>query len=47
MIAKILVTGEELPADMLQDYEELYLETVLPKNYNWLGKLKAFFRFTN
>jgi len=47
MLAKILVEGKELPENILQEYEELYIDTVLPKNYNWWGKVKAFFRFTN
>lgn len=47
LLAKILVEGKELPENILQEYEGLYIDTVLPKNYNWLGKLKAFFRFTN
>jgi len=47
LLAKILVQGKELPANMLDDYESLYSDTVLPKNYNWWGKLKAIFRFLN
>ena len=46
-LAKILSRGDELPQNMLDDYEEIYKTTVLPKNYNWLGKLKAFFRLIN
>ena len=46
-LAKILSKGDELPQNMLDDYEEIYKTTVLPKNYNWLGKLKAFFRLIN
>ena len=46
-LANILSKGEELPHDMLIDYEKIYQTTILPKQYNWLGKIKAFFRFTN
>ena len=47
LLAKILSEGNELPKNMLQDYEELYIDTVMPKRYDFLGKLKAFFRFTH
>jgi len=47
LLAKILVQGKELPANMLDDYENLYSDTILPKNYNWWGKLKEVFRFLN
>lgn len=46
-LAKILSAGNKLPQNMLQDYEAIYKTTVLPKHYNWLGKIKAFFRFLN
>ena len=46
-LAKILSDGNELPHNMLKDYEDLYIDTVMPKRYNFLGKIKAFFRFTN
>ena len=44
-LAKILSEGKELPANILDEYEKLYSETVLPKNYNWWGKLTSLFRF--
>jgi len=47
LLAKILSEGNELPKNMLQDYEELYIDTVMPKRYDFFGKLKAFFRFTH
>lgn len=46
-LARILSEGNSLPQNMLNDYEEIYKATILPKEYNWLGKLKAFFRFLN
>ena len=46
-LAKILSEGNELPHNMLQDYEALYMTTVMPKRYDFWGKLKAFFRFIN
>ena len=47
LIAKILSQGNELPQNMLKDYEDLYIDTVMPKRYDFFGKLKAFFRFIN
>ncbi len=47
LLAKILSQGKELPENMLDDYEALHMETFLPKQYNWLGKLKSIFRFIN
>ena len=47
LIAKILLQGNELPQNMLKDYEDLYIDTVMPKRYDFFGKLKAFFRFIN
>ncbi|MCQ2958043.1 MAG: hypothetical protein MJ180_03965 [Candidatus Gastranaerophilales bacterium] len=45
LLAKILSQGKELPANMLDVYENLSSGTVLPKTYNWWGKLTALFRF--
>lgn len=45
MLAKILSDGNPLPQNILDEYEDLYIDTVLPKNYNWWGNLKALFRF--
>lgn len=45
LLASILTKGEELPENMLEEYEALYKDTVLPKHYNWWGNLRSFFRF--
>ncbi len=45
MLAKILSGGNSLPQNMLDDYEYLYKETVMPKRYDFFGILKSFFRF--
>ena len=47
MLAKILSDGKQLPQNILEEYENIYIDTVLPKNYNWWGKLKSIFRFIN
>lgn len=44
-LASILSKGEELPQNILDEYEELYKDTVLPKRYNWWGNLRSLFRF--
>ena len=44
-LAGILSKGEELPQNILDEYEELYKDTVLPKRYNWWGNLRSLFRF--
>ncbi len=44
-LANILSKGEELPQNILDEYEELYKDTVLPKRYNWWGTLRSLFRF--
>jgi len=46
LLAKILSKGDILPQNMLDEYEEIYIDTVLPKTYNWWGKIKELFRFT-
>ena len=45
-LASILSEGNELPQNILDEYEELYKDTILPKKYNWWGKLRSLFRFT-
>lgn len=45
LLASILSKGEELPQNILQEYEELYKDTILPKKYNWWGNLRSLFRF--
>ena len=44
-LAGILSKGEELPQNILDEYEELYKDTPLPKKYNWWGTLRSLFRF--
>lgn len=43
-LASILSKGEELPQNILDEYEELYKDTPLPKRYNWWGTLRSIFR---
>ena len=45
LLANILSNGNELPQNILDEYEELYKDTILPKKYNWWGNLRALFRF--
>ena len=45
LLAKTLSTGASLPPNILDEYESLYIDTVLPKKYDFKGYLKAFFRF--
>ena len=45
LLAKILSQGKELPANMLEEYENLYIDTIMPKKYNFWGTIKALFRF--
>ena len=44
-LASILSKGDELPQNILDEYEELYKDTPLPKRYNWWGTLRSLFRF--
>ncbi|MCR4880377.1 MAG: hypothetical protein K6A44_00265 [bacterium] len=44
-LASILSGGGELPQNILDEYEELYKDTVLPKRYNWWGNLRSVMRF--
>ena len=46
-LAGILSKGEELPQNLLDEYEELYKDTTLPKRYNWWGTLRSLLRFLN
>ncbi|MFA6989918.1 MAG: hypothetical protein WC197_07595 [Candidatus Gastranaerophilaceae bacterium] len=46
MIANILKEGEELPGNIIQNYDEYYEEVYLPKSASWLNTLKNLFRFT-
>lgn len=45
LLAKILSQGKKLPENMLEDYENLYIDTVMPKKYDFWGTIKALFRF--
>ena len=45
LLAKTLSAGLSLPQNILDEYENLYIDTVLPKKYDLKGYLKAFFRF--
>ena len=44
-IGKILLNGEPLPENILQEYENLYEETVLPKKTTFKEYIKSIFRF--
>ena len=45
LLARILSAGEELPQNILDEYEEFYKDTPLPKKYNFWGNLRSVFRF--
>ena len=45
LLARILSAGEELPQNILEEYEELYKDAPLPKKNNFWGNLRAVFRF--
>ncbi len=47
LLAKILSQGKALPQNMLEDYEKLYIDTVMPKRYDFWGTIKSLFRFIN
>ena len=44
-IGKILLEGSPLPENILQEYENLYEETILPKKISIKEYLKSIFRF--
>ncbi len=45
LLSKILSQGKELPSNMLEEYENLYIDTIMPKRYDFWGTIKALFRF--
>ncbi len=44
-LGKILLQGEPLPENILQEYESIYEETILPKRATIKEYLKSIFRF--
>ena len=47
MIANILLEGQELPYNIIQNYDEYYEETILPKGSSWKSTIKSLLRFIN
>jgi len=45
LLGGILSKGEELPQNILDEYEEIYKDTPLPKKYNFWGTIRSIFRF--
>lgn len=47
MISQILETGEDLPDNIIKNYEKYYKEANIPHSNNAVGNIKRFFRFLN
>ncbi len=47
MISQILETGEDLPDNIIKNYEKYYKEANIPHSNNAAGNIKRFFRFLN
>ncbi len=47
MISQILESGEDLPDNIIRNYEKYYKEPNIPHSNNAYGNIKRFFRFLN
>ena len=47
MISQILESGEDLPDNIIRNYEKYYKEPNLPHTKDAAGKVKSFFRYLN
>lgn len=47
MISQILESGEDLPDNIIKNYEKYYKEPNIPHADNAAGKVKGFFRYLN
>lgn len=47
MISQILESGEDLPDNIIKNYEKYYKEANIPHSDNAIGNIKRFFRFLN
>jgi len=47
MISQILESGEDLPDNIIKNYEKYYKEANIPHLDNAAGNIKRFFRFLN
>lgn len=47
MISQILDSGEDLPDNIIRNYEKYYKEPNLPHTKDAAGKVKSFFRYLN
>ncbi len=47
LISEILASGEDLPDNIIRNYEKYYKEADIPHAKNASGNIKSFFRFLN
>ena len=47
MISQILESGEDLPDNIIKNYEKYYKEASIPRTETVTGNLKRFFRYLN
>ncbi len=47
LISEILASGEDLPDNIIRNYEKYYKEADIPHAKNTAGNIKSFFRFLN
>lgn len=47
MISQILGTGEDLPDNIIKNYEKYYKEANIPHTQSATGNIKRFFRYLN